>query len=75
MRLLRGVYPERDSSVASLPQNDRRQRVQNDRRQGVQNDRGGGLSSQLFWCHCEPKARQSQESKTQKSKCKMTERK
>ena len=23
MRLLRGVYPERDSSVASLPQNDR----------------------------------------------------
>jgi len=32
------------------------------------NDRGGGLASQLFWCHCEPKAWQSRESKTQKSK-------
>jgi len=29
-RLLRGACPERDSSVASLPQNDRRQRARND---------------------------------------------
>ena len=30
LRLLRGVYPERDSSVASLPQNDNKRRAQND---------------------------------------------
>ena len=30
-RLLRGVYPERDSSVASLPQNDKKRRARNDR--------------------------------------------
>ena len=29
-RLLRGVYPEPDSSVASLPQNDRGRRARND---------------------------------------------
>jgi len=29
-RTLRGVYPERDSSVASLPQNDKRRRARND---------------------------------------------
>jgi len=29
-QILRGVYPERDSSVASLPQNDKRRRAQND---------------------------------------------
>ena len=28
-RLLRGVYPEPDSSVAPLPQNDRKRRAQN----------------------------------------------
>jgi 3-dehydroquinate synthase len=28
--LLRGVYPERDSSVASLPQNDKKRRTRND---------------------------------------------
>jgi len=30
-RLLRGVYPERDSSVASLPQNDTKRRARNDK--------------------------------------------
>ncbi len=30
LRLLRGVYPERDSSVASLPQNDNKRRARND---------------------------------------------
>ncbi len=29
--MLRGVYPERDSSVASLPQNDKEQRAQSDK--------------------------------------------
>ncbi len=31
MSLLRGVYPERDSSVALLPQNDKERRARNDR--------------------------------------------
>jgi len=31
-RLLRGIYPERDSSVASLPQNDKQRRARNDRK-------------------------------------------
>jgi len=37
--ILRGVYPERDSSVALLPQNDRKRRAQNDRQRRAQNDR------------------------------------
>jgi len=32
---LRGVHPERDSSVASLPQNDRKLRAQGDMRIAV----------------------------------------
>ena len=32
--LLRGVYPERDSSVVSLPQNDKRRRARNDKGKG-----------------------------------------
>ncbi len=50
LRLLRGVYPERDSSVASLPQNDNKRRAQNDiqfchpeRSEGAGND----ISAQL----------------------------
>jgi len=31
LRLLRGVYPEQDSSVASLPQNDRERRTRSDK--------------------------------------------
>jgi len=41
--LLRGVYPERDSSVASLSQNDKRQRAQKDKKRGAhgQGDKRG----------------------------------
>jgi hypothetical protein len=41
--ILRGVYPERDSSVASLPQNDIKRRAQNDRGR-ARNNEGEGLA-------------------------------
>ena len=38
--ILRGACPERDSSVASLPQNDKKRRAQNGSGEGLpQNDR------------------------------------
>ena len=39
VRWLRGVYPEQDSSVAMLPQNDRKRRARNDNRAYDKNDR------------------------------------
>ena len=36
MRLLRGACPERDSSVASLPQNDREQRAHSDSESAIE---------------------------------------
>jgi len=59
--ILREVYPERDSSVASLPQNDKKRRAQNDRRLGevrilvpktwLMSLRGASATKQSLKCH------------------------
>jgi len=78
MRLLRHSVPRndkegdvpRDDKEGDVPRDDKEGDVPRDDKKGDMpcNDRGGSLSSQLFWCHCEPKARQSRGKQNSKIK-------